>query len=128
MVMGQAGTQGDAFTASMRDGVLWVHWLHGTSVTDADAAALVQRAHAMSADTCPLMLVELNDMVTLSRAALQRFANTLNVGAMAIVGPSAVDKLLADHFGEVHNPPYPSRYFTTSAQAVQWLNDHPDAP
>ena len=33
-----------AFTATMRDGVLWVEWFAGTSVGDTDATALIQRA------------------------------------------------------------------------------------
>ncbi|RJT74874.1 hypothetical protein D6T63_18315 [Arthrobacter cheniae] len=74
------------------------------------------------------MLVEFNGMVTLTRAALLRFAKTLNIAAMAIVGPSAVDKALADFFVEVHHPPYPTRYFTATHEALRWLTEHPYAP
>ncbi|MBT2566291.1 STAS/SEC14 domain-containing protein [Arthrobacter sp. ISL-85] len=112
----------------MRDSVLWIHWLHGTSVTDKDAAALVEQASAVSAGVCPPMLVELNSMASITRAALLRFAKTLDIAAMAIVGPSPVDKALANHFAEVHDPPYPTRYFTANDEALRWLTEHPHAP
>ncbi|WP_247828656.1 hypothetical protein [Arthrobacter antioxidans] len=118
----------EAFTATMRDGVLWVEWFTGTSVGEADAIALVERADAISRGVCPPMLVELNGMVTLSRTALLRFAGELNIAAMAIVGPTAVDKALAAFFAEVHDPPYPTRYFRHRVHALPWLTGCPHAP
>ncbi|PPB49413.1 hypothetical protein C4K88_06855 [Arthrobacter pityocampae] len=117
----------ETFTATMCDGVLWVEWHAGTSVDDADAAALVARADAISENVCPPMLVELNGMVTLSRNALLRFARDLNIAAMAIVGPTAVDSTLAAFFAEVHDPPYPTRYFRHRAHALPWLTGCPHA-
>lgn len=114
----------EAFTASMRNGVLWISWLDGMSVGDRDAVSLIDRAGAISGDVCPPMLVELNGMVTLTRNALQRFAKDLNIAAMAIVGPSAVDKAIADFFREVHEPPYPTRYFENQESALHWLTAH----
>ncbi|MBG6223965.1 hypothetical protein IWX63_000520 [Arthrobacter sp. CAN_A2] len=118
----------EPFTATMRDGVLWIEWFAGMSVGDADASALVERADAISRDVCPPMLVELNGMVTLSRSALLRFAGDLNIAAMAIVGPTAVDNALAAFFAEVHDPPYPTRYFRDRAHALAWLTGCPHAP
>lgn len=117
----------EAFTATMRDGVLWIEWLDGTSVADADAVSLIERADTISGDVCPPMLVELNGMVTLTRNALLRFAKNLNIAAMAIVGPSAVDKAIADFFTEVHDPPYPTRYFQHQDNALRWLTGCPHA-
>lgn len=121
-------TATEPFTATMRDGVLWVEWHTGTSVGDADAAALVERADAISGTVCPPMLVELNGMVTLNRNALLRFARDLNIAAMAIVGPTAVDSALAVFFAEVHDPPYPTRYFRHRTHALPWLTGCPHAP
>jgi hypothetical protein len=127
-----AGTPGlaaetEPFTAAMRDGVLWVSWNRSTSVTDEDARALVRRADAVCPGLCPPMLVQLNDMVSLSRCALQTFATELNIAAMAIVGPSAVDETLAEFFIQVHEPPYPTSHFTSTDEARTWLTEHPHA-
>ncbi|WP_104181462.1 STAS/SEC14 domain-containing protein [Arthrobacter sp. B0490] len=121
------GAAGEPFSAAMRDGVLWIGWQERTSVSDDAAAALVGRANALAPDVCPPMLVELNGMVCLSRGALILFARTLNIAAMAIIGPSAVDRTLAAFFTEVHHPPYPTRHFDHRSEGLAWLTDHPHA-
>ncbi|MHA7239169.1 DUF7793 family protein [Arthrobacter sp. TMS1-12-1] len=128
MISREPRVAGEPFTATMRDGVLWVEWLDGMRVGDGDARALVERAGAISRDVCPPMLVGLNGMVTLSRDALRRFAGDLDIAAMAIVGPTAVDRTLAEFFAEVHDPPYPTRYFPQRTVALRWLTGCPHAP
>ncbi|MHA7219239.1 DUF7793 family protein [Arthrobacter sp. MDT1-48-3] len=105
----------------LRNGILSVGWAEGMSVSEADAVAFIEHAEAICRTTCPPMLVELNEMVTLSSRALNHFAKELNIGALALVGPSPVDKTIADHFTVVHNPPYPSRYFPHRNEALTWL-------
>ncbi|WP_152916128.1 DUF7793 family protein [Arthrobacter sp. RIT-PI-e] len=117
----------DSFTAEMRGEVLWVEWVIHVTVTDHGALSLVERANALSPNTCPPMLVMLNEMVSLSRGALTTFSHGLNIAAMALVGPSPVDQLLVSYFTEVHEPPYPTRHFTTVDGAYTWLTEHPHA-
>jgi hypothetical protein len=113
------------FTAGMRDSILWVEWGRSVTVSDAMAVALIERANQVCPTVCPPMLVELNGMVTLTRGALHHFATGLNIAAMALVGPSAVDRMLSDFFSRVHHPPYPTSHFGDSRQAIAWLSDHP---
>lgn len=120
-----SGTDVAAFAAEMRDAVLWVEWSRSATVSDEMAEALVARTNRLSPDLCPPMLVELNGMVSLSRGALHRFASGLNIAAMALVGPSAVDRTLSEFFKRVHRPPYPTRHFEDSDRARAWLGDHP---
>ena len=132
IVKGQLMTDGtmpaeDPFTAEMSDGLIWIEWVASTTVTDDEALSLVSRADALCPDVCAPMLVMLNDMVSLSRGALQIFAHRLNIAAMALVGRSAVDRLLVSYFAEVHNPPYPTRHFDTVDEARTWLTTHPHA-
>lgn len=122
---GEPDNEEEAFVTELRNGVLWLQWRQNMSVSDTDAAALVQRADALCWNVCPPMLVVLNGMVTLSRNALSTFAHTLNISAMAVVGPSAVDRTLTDYFTEVHRPPYPTRYYGNTDDALAWLTDHP---
>jgi hypothetical protein len=118
-------TESEAFTAELCDGMLWMRWSQSTTVSDAMASALVERSDQLCPDVCPPMLVELNGMVTLTRGALHFFATRLNVAALALVGPSAVDRMISDFFTQVHRPPYPTRYFTTTDEARSWLTEHP---
>ena len=67
------------------------------------------------------MLVHLNGMASLSRDAFRTFARRLNVSALALVGPSGVDRLIAKFFVDVHGPGFPSRHFEEAKEARQWL-------
>lgn len=67
------------------------------------------------------MLVHLNAMKSLSRCAMQTFARDLDVAALAIMGPSAVDRTIAEFFIQVHTPDYPVRHFTEPREAQLWL-------
>ncbi|MHA7279579.1 DUF7793 family protein [Arthrobacter sp. MDT2-2] len=124
----ERGAAPEVFVAELRTEVLWVQWRRNVSVSDSDAAALIERSNVLCREVCPPMLVELNGMVSLTRSALHGFATALNIAAMAIVGPSAVDRTLADFFARVHNPPYPTRYFECPAEALAWLTGHPYGP
>lgn len=117
----------DSFTVELRDGVIWIDWVARTTVTDREASELVARADALCPDVCPPMLVVLNEMVSLSRGALQIFSRGLNIAAMALIGPTAVDRLLVSYFTDVHEPPYPTRHFDTVEEAHAWLTRHPHA-
>jgi hypothetical protein len=114
----------DAFTVGVRDGILWVRWNRSVTVSAEDAARLVRRVDALCLKTTPPMLVELNGMVSLSRGALHIFATELNITAMAIFGPSAVDETLATFFIQVHKPPYPAAFFAAGPPALAWLTGH----
>ena len=117
----------DFFTAEIRDDLIWIEWVTRAVVTDHEALRLVERADALCPDLCAPMLVVLNDMVSLSRGALRTFSHGLNIAAMALVVPSAVDRLLYTYFTEVHDPPYPTRHFDTVDEARTWLTTHPHA-
>ncbi|WP_196841370.1 DUF7793 family protein [Arthrobacter sp. CAN_A1] len=114
------------FSLSFRDGgYLHVEWAEGHTVTEQDARSLMDRVAQLSPSVRPPMLVHLNNMVSLSRPALQAFATELKVSALAIVGLTAVDRAITTFFTAVHEPNYPTQYFESSAAAVQWLLSPP---
>jgi hypothetical protein len=117
----------DSFAAEIRGEVIWIEWVANVTVTDHEAFSLVRRASALSPDTCPPMLVMLNEMVSLIRGGLKTLSHKLDIAAMALVGPSPVDRLLVSYFTKVHEPPYPTRHFTTVKEAHTWLTGHPHA-
>lgn len=112
---------GYRFVLPSQDGYVRVEWNEGVSVTEQDAADLIRVLEEVNPGLCEPMLVILNSMVSLDAAALSAFASRLNVAAMAIVGPSAVDRLLATFFNDVHHPRYPTRYFPEPQAALDWL-------
>lgn len=117
---GKAGT--DRFVMVCDHGsLIRVEWQPRLDVTTEDAQNLLVRLEELSPDECRPMLVQLNGMSSLSRDALRTFATRLNVSALALVGPSGVDRLIARYFVDVHGPGYPSRYFEQEKEARQWL-------
>lgn len=107
-----------AFTISEQGPVLWVTCAHDGTISNSDAAALIE---ATSRIARPLVLIELNQLTSLSREVQQRLAAELDVAALALVGPTAVDRMLAAFFMGVHRPPFPTRYFTVTEEARVWL-------
>lgn len=112
---------GRRFALTPEDGYVRVEWTEGVTVSEQDALDLVRELEEVKPGLCDPMLVNLNSMVSLDAAALVIFAGQLNVSAMAIVGPSAVDRLLATYFNDVHRPRYPTRYFPEAGAALDWL-------
>ncbi|WP_443110991.1 DUF7793 family protein [Arthrobacter sp. CAL618] len=104
-------------------GYIEVQWDQGVTVSKKDAMELVRSLAKVSPALCLPMLVHLNKMISLSRPALYAFASGLNVSALAIVGPTAVDRAITTYFKEVHEPPYPTQYFEEVISAERWLLD-----
>lgn len=120
----------DVFAVQVEDGIVWIRWDEGVTVDDDTASRLVDHVSRIQSEAPLPMLVRLNAMKSLSRWAMQTFARDLDVAALAIIGPSAVDRTLAEFFIRVHAPAYPARHFTDPAQAHPWLirAAHTDTP
>lgn len=116
------GTEsGRRFVLTREDGYVRVEWNEGVTVREQDALDLVQRLEEVSPDRCDPMLVILNSMVSVDAPGQTVFADRLNVAALALVGPSAVDRMIATFFDGVHRPRYPTRYFAEPEAARDWL-------
>ena len=57
----------------------------------------------------------------MSRAARTVFAKHCDASAIALLGSSAVDRVLANFFLGVNSAPVPTRFFTNGEEAVRWL-------
>ena len=55
--------------------------------------------------------------------AQEVFASDWPVTRVALLGSSPVDLMVASFFMIRHRPPYPARYFTSSADALAWLKE-----
>ena len=112
---------GRRFALALENGCVRVEWNEGITVTEQDALDLVQRLEEVNPGRCDPMLAILNSMVSVEAAGQTVFAEHLNVAALALVGPTAVDRLIAAFFDGVHRPRYPTRYFSDPEAALDWL-------
>lgn len=119
--MSEIRPDGYRFTLTAEDGYVRLEWNEGITVSEQDAQDLMRELEEVAPGLCEPMLVDLNSMVSVTAPALAAFASGLNVAALALVGPSAVDRTLATFFNDVHDPPYPSRYFPAHDAALEWL-------
>jgi hypothetical protein len=109
------------FALTRENGYVRVVWSENVTVNEQDALDLVQRLEEVNPGRCDPMLVILNSMVSVNAPAQAFFADRLNVAALALVGPSAVDRMIAAFFNGVHRPHYPTRYFADPQAALEWL-------
>jgi hypothetical protein len=117
-----SGTDTDRrFVLTRENDYVRVVWNEKVTVSEQDARDLVQQLEEMNPGRCDPMLVILNSMVSVNAPAQALFADHLNVAALALVGPSAVDRMIAAFFNGVHCPRYPTRYFADPKAALQWL-------
>ena len=112
---------GHRFALTREGGYVRVEWDEDVTVTEQDALDLLEQLDRVSPGLCEPMLVLLNAMVSVDAGAQAIFAGRLNVAALALVGPSAVDRIIATFFNDVHRPRYPTRYFREPGAAIQWL-------
>lgn len=116
------GTEsGRRFVLTREDGYVRVEWSEAVTVSEQDARDLVQRLEEVNPGRCDPMLVILNSMVSVDAPGQTILADRLNVAALALVGPSAVDRMIATFFDGVHRPRYPTRYFAEPESAISWL-------
>jgi hypothetical protein len=114
-------TVGEHFTAEMRAEVLWLECEADTDVDNALADAIVARVRQLSPSGCPPMLIRLNHLITVTENALHTLATGLNIAALAIVGAASGDPIITAYYKQHHHPPYPTRHFTTTTSAQEWL-------
>lgn len=112
-------------TIELSGQVLHLRWAPGATVTEKDAAVLMQRARDLSAGRNLPLLVEMTGMTWIDRAAQDAFAGTWPLSRAAIVGTSPVDAAIANFYMARHKPAHPTRFFTSVDEALAWLEADP---
>lgn len=105
---------------SVRAGIIESVWRPGSFV-DVDDARDAMRAVEQISRGIPLpMLSEMTD-VEITAAARYEFARTTGVLAIAVLGSSAVDRVVAAAMSR--HTHYPHAFFTSRNDALIWLTD-----
>lgn len=104
------------------EGIFHLRWAPGSSVSGADADAVVAAVRGVTGGRLQPMLVEVVD-VCLGLEARATLLGTRFVTAVALVGATVVDRVMAAAL--LREQECPHGYFTSADDAREWLNRLP---
>jgi hypothetical protein len=103
------------------DGILRLEWTRGVVIDAPSAQLAMDRVNEMCGGRPTPLLIDMATTESVSRAARAVFAKRCDASAIALLGSSAVDRVLANFFLGVNAAPVPTRFFTDDDEAVRWL-------
>lgn len=97
-------------------------WTPGSYVDERDALSAVTVMNKVCAGRGRPLLVDMRNAGSTSSGARDVFAMPHAASRVALLGESPVDEVIAIFFTRSHEPPRPTRYFTSEAEAIIWLS------
>jgi hypothetical protein len=107
-------------TLSVDAGILESVWRPGSFVDADDAKDAMLAVERITGGTPMPMLSEMTDVV-FSAAARYQFAQSTGVVAIAVLGSSSVDRVIAS--ATSRETKYPHEFFTSRTAAITWLKE-----
>jgi len=105
------------------DGLVRLWWAPGVKITGDLARDAVAAVNLVCAGRRLPMLVDMTGTGDLTRDARVVFAQRSSASAIALLGRSAVDRVIANFALGVSPVPVPTRFFTAEPVALAWLRD-----
>lgn len=103
------------------DGVLRLEWARGVAIDGLNAQLALDLVNGLCQGRPTPLLIDMATTGSVSRAARTVFSQACDASAIALLGASAVDRVLANFFLGVNSAPVPTRFFTSNDEAVRWL-------
>jgi hypothetical protein len=116
-----------AFSLHVDGGIVVVRWSPGVEITGRLATEAMDTVDELNGDYKRPLLVDLTGTANVTREARGAFSRECQVSRMALVGRSAVDRVLANFALKVNSIAIPSRFFTSLPAALAWLREHEQA-
>jgi len=104
-------------------GIIHLTWKTSVKIEAVDAQAAMAAVNVVADGNEHPMLVDMATTESVSRQARAVFSIPCAASRIALLGSSPVDRLLANFFLSLHVPPCPTRFFTSRADAMDWLAD-----
>ncbi|MBT1004198.1 STAS/SEC14 domain-containing protein [Paenarthrobacter sp. DKR-5] len=105
-------------TLEVRDAIIHQRWTPGSEVDARDAEESVRAVRALGGDTPRPLLLEMSD-VSMSAAARNVYEHAQSVCAVALVGATLVDRVVAATMRRHDFCPH--EFFTSAQDALAWL-------
>ncbi|GGC95650.1 hypothetical protein GCM10011512_23350 [Tersicoccus solisilvae] len=102
-------------------GVLHLVWRDGVAIDGPRAQHAMDLVNAQCGTRPTPLLIHMAGTASVDRAARQVFTKRCAAAAIALLGASAVDRVLANFFLGLNSAPVPTRFFREADQAQGWL-------
>jgi hypothetical protein len=102
-------------------GIVHLTWAAGLRITGALAREAMVMVDELNGGRERPLLVDMTGTATLTRDARMVFTEKCSASPIALLGRSAVDRVVANFALGVSAPPVPTRFFTSEPAAVAWL-------
>lgn len=103
------------------DGIIHLVWEPQVRIEKEDAQAAMAAVNRIAGDGTYPMLVDMATTENVSIQARSVFSIPCAANRIALLGSSPVDRILANFFLGVHEPPCPTRFFTSREDSMKWL-------
>jgi len=103
------------------EGIVRLTWAAGLRITGPLARRAMAMVDALNGDQQRPLLVDMTGTATLTREARMAFTEKCSASMTALVGRSAVDRVIANFALGVSAPVAPTRFFASDSAAVAWL-------
>lgn len=113
-----------AFSLHVDENVVVVRWMPGVEITGPLASAAMATVDKLNGDHKRPLLVDMTGTANVTRDARGAFSRECQVSRMALVGRSAVDRMIVNFALKVSRIAIPSRFFTSLPVAMAWLREH----
>lgn len=108
-------------TVELAGPMLHLKWAPGAVVRESDAKAVMEQARSLSGGRVLPLLAAITGMAGIDQRALKAFAGPWPLTRTAVIGASPVDEALAAFYIGRHKPVHPTRFFSSTDDAVAWL-------
>lgn len=112
------------YTIEVDGGVVVLRWTPGVVITGSLAAEAMAATDRLNGDRRRPLLVDMSGTDTLTREGRETFRGDVQVTCLALVGRSAVDRVIANFGLRVSSLPFPARFFTSVSTGMSWLREH----
>lgn len=106
-----------------QDGVLRLRWAPGIHISEQAALDAMALVNELCGDNRHPMIVYMARTASVHRKARAVFGKPCAASAIALLGASPVDRVIANFILGVSTLPCPTKFFTSEDEAETWIAD-----
>ena len=108
-------------------GIIRLKWTEGITITEDAARIAAVFVNRVSSDRRRPMIVDMALTAQVTRQARTVFLEPGAASKIALLGRSPVDRVIANFVLGVSNLPCPTKFFTSEAAAIEWIQGNGNA-